>query len=235
MLMVAERMVQIQERISRACQRSGRPSDAVRIVAVTKTLAAPVINEAIEAGLLAIGENRVQEYLGKRIALHPHEFHLIGHLQRNKVKAILPYCHWIHSIDSFALCEEIQKQARAQDRAVQVLIEVNVSGESSKSGVRPGDASALARLAAGLPMLRVRGLMTVAEYADDPEHARGSFRLLRETLDAVRAVLPNGECDQLSMGMTNDFEVAVEEGATMVRLGTAIFGQRSGHQQTDTA
>lgn len=235
MLMVAERMVQIRERISRACQRSGRPSDAVRIVAVTKTLGAPVINEAIEAGLFAIGENRVQEYLGKRAALLPHEFHLIGHLQRNKVKAILPYCHWIHSVDSLSLCEEIQRQAQTLARAVQVLIEVNVSGESSKSGVLPEDAAALARAAAGLPMLRVRGLMTVAEYVEDPELVRGSFRLLRETLGTVRAALPYGECDQLSMGMTNDFEVAVEEGATMVRLGTAIFGQRSGHQQTETA
>ena len=227
MLMVAERIVQIQERVSRACQTSGRPPDAVRIVVVTKTVPVPAINEVIAAGLHEIGENRVREYLRKRSSLLPHEFHFIGHLQRNKVKSILSFCDWIHSVDSLALAEEIQRHARALGRTVRVLIEVNVSGEASKSGIEVDAAATLAQAIAAMPEMHLRGLMTVAEYVEDPERARRSFRRLRETRDALRAELQDPNFNQISMGMSNDYEVAIEEGATMIRLGTAIFGQRS--------
>jgi PLP dependent protein len=226
MLMVTDRIARVQERIFRSCQKSGRTPDRVRLVAVTKTLEPETVNEAIAAGLHAIGENRVQEYLRKRPFLLPHEFHLIGHLQRNKTKAILPFCDWIHSVDSAALAEEIQRQAAVLGRTFRVLIEVNVSGEESKNGVDPDALPRLADAVAGLPNLSLRGLMTVAEYAEDAEAARPSFRRLRELREALQARHPGTECDQLSMGMTHDFDVAIEEGATMVRLGTAIFGQR---------
>ena len=226
MLMVTDRIARVQERIFRSCQKSGRTPDSVRLVAVTKTLAPDTVNEAIAAGLDAIGENRVQEYLRKRPFLLPHEFHLIGHLQRNKVKAILPFCDWIHSVDSAALAEEMQRQAAVLGRTFRVLIEVNVSGEDSKNGIDAADLPLLAEAVTGLPNLSLRGLMTVAEFTEDAEAVRPSFRRLRELREQLQARYPDAHCDQLSMGMTHDFDVAIEEGATMIRLGTAVFGQR---------
>jgi hypothetical protein len=196
------------------------------MVAVTKTLDAGIINEAIRAGATVIGENRVQEYLSKREALLPHEFHLIGHLQRNKVKSILPYCTMIHTVDSIRLADEIQLQARQISRRVDVLIEVNASGEESKFGLRPEQVREVLSHVAGLDCLRARGLMTVASLEDDPEAVRPEFRGMRALLAELAAEFPAVRLDHLSMGMTNDFEVAIEEGSTIIRLGTALFGPR---------
>jgi PLP dependent protein len=224
--MIAERLHDIELRISAACRRAGRSRSEVTMVAVTKTLPADVINEAIRAGVAVIGENRVQEYLLKREALLPHAFHLIGHLQRNKVKSILPYCTMIHSVDSARLAEEIQMQAKALSRTVDLLLEVNVSGEESKFGLRPEETARVLENLRGMDCLRIRGLMTVAAFTEDPEEARPEFQSLNALLHRLRTEFPESDLRELSMGMTNDFEVAIEEGATIIRLGTALFGPR---------
>jgi PLP dependent protein len=224
--MIVERLNDIEARITAACLRAGRSRSEVTIVAVTKTLPAEPINEAIRAGLTIIGENRVQEYLSKRDALLPHEFHLIGHLQRNKVKNILPFCAMIHSVDSVRLAEEIRMQSREQSREADILLEVNTSGEESKYGLPPARMLEAARSIASMEHVRVRGLMTVGSFVDDPARVRGEFALLRSLREEMCATIPGLDAPHLSMGMTNDFEIAIEEGATIVRLGTALFGPR---------
>jgi PLP dependent protein len=225
--MLADRLKDIENRIRAACTRAGRQRGVVEIVAVTKTIPPEDINEAIDAGLRKIGENRVQEYLKKRGDLHEHEFHLVGHLQRNKVKSILKYCAMIHSVDSVRLAEEIDANAASLGLRPEILIEVNTSGEESKEGVLPGELIPLARRIAELENLRLRGLMTVASLKEDPEEVRPEFRILRSLRDGMREALPSLDASHLSMGMTNDFEQAIEEGATLIRLGTALFGHRS--------
>lgn len=211
----------------RACERSGRAREDVTLVVVTKTQTAETINEALALGVTDIGENRVQEYLGKREELAPHRFHMIGHLQRNKVKHIIDAVSLIHSVDDEALAGEIERRAAAADRIVDVLLEVNSSGEESKFGVSPDAVPALAARVLELPHVRLRGLMTVAEYVEDPERLRPAFRRMRELRDELAARHPGAGIDALSMGMTNDFEIAIEEGATLIRLGSAIFGPRA--------
>lgn len=231
--MLTERILHIEDRIARACARSGRVRGDVTLVAVTKTLSAERVNEALAAGLTDIGENRVQEWLGKRDRLLPHRFHMIGHLQRNKVRQILDHVTLIHSVDSLALAEEIDRQAAALprdvsgERTVDVLLEVNSSGESSKFGVAPGDVADLADAMLRLPRLRLRGLMTVAEFVEDPELLRPAFGRMRELRDTLAARHSGAGIRELSMGMTNDFEIAIEEGATIIRIGSAIFGPRA--------
>lgn len=224
-LMLSERIRNIEQRIADACARGGRTRDEVTLVAVTKTLPASIINEAIATGLHDIGENRVQEYLSKRDELGTHRFHMIGHLQRNKVRQILDVVSLIHSVDSLALAEEIDRVAAARGTAVDVLVEVNSSGESSKFGVAPDDVPALCDAITRLPRIRLRGLMTVAEFVADPEVLRPAFRRMRELRDELARTRSPG-IRELSMGMTNDFEIAIEEGATLIRLGSAIFGAR---------
>jgi pyridoxal phosphate enzyme (YggS family) len=224
--MVAEHIQHIETRIADACRRAGRTRDEVTLVAVTKTQPVDVINDAIRLGLTDIGENRVQEYLGKRDGLLPHRFHMIGHLQRNKVKYLIGDLEMIHSVDSADLAEELEKRSTAADLTTDVLIEVNTSGEDSKFGVSPGSVPILAETILSLPHVRLRGLMTVAEYVEDPEDVRPSFRLLRTLRDELQKRFPDGGIRELSMGMTNDFEIAIEEGATLIRIGSAIFGPR---------
>ncbi len=218
---IAENLRLVRERIAAACERAGRSPDEVTVVGVSKTFPASLVVEAVQAGLQDVGENRVQEAAAKipqvlEAGVRP-RWHLVGHLQTNKVKTALGLFDIIHSVDSLRLAESISCRT---DGPIPVLLEVNVAGEATKFGFRPEEvAGALERIAA-LPGLEVQGLMTVAPIVPDPELVRPVFRRLRQLRDALGL-------QHLSMGMTDDFEVAVEEGATIVRIGRAIFGPRA--------
>jgi pyridoxal phosphate enzyme (YggS family) len=219
---LAARVAAVQERIARAAACAGRAPAEVRLVAVSKTHPASAVREAFAAGLRDFGENRVQEAAAKIDGLRAQDvtprWHLVGHLQRNKVAAALNLFDILHSVDSERLAEAI---SAAATHSVGVFIEVNVAGETSKFGVQPGEAAGLAERIGALPNLDLLGLMTVAPRVDNPEDVRQVFRALRELRDALGL-------RELSMGMTDDFEVAVEEGSTLVRVGRAIFGARAG-------
>jgi PLP dependent protein len=218
-LSIAERVKLVQERVATACRRSGRSPDDVTIIAVTKGFSAEVVLEVIAAGITNIGENRVQEAESKlgEVGVAPGViWHMIGHLQTNKVKTALGLFDIIHSVDSLHLAEAISRRA---SRPVPVFLQVNVAGEASKAGLSLGDLAGSARAIGSLPHVGMRGLMTVAPLVDDPEHVRPVFTRLREEADALGL-------RELSMGMSDDFEVAVEEGATHVRLGRVLFGER---------
>ncbi len=199
----------------------------VKVVAVTKNRDAAAVREVLAAGATAVGENRVQEAATKAVLLPPAEWHLIGHLQTNKVRQAVPLFSLIHSLDSERLALEVERAAARADKRQDVLIQVNVAGEDTKSGVAPDEMTALAALVSGLPHVRLCGLMTMAPFYEDVEEARPVFRELYRMFAALRAAaLPNTDIEWLSMGMTNDYSVAVEEGANLVRIGTAIFGPR---------
>ncbi len=225
---IRDRVLKVFEKIEGAADRALRDPADVKLVAVTKTVPRERILEAIDAGVTAIGENRVQEAERKFAeGLPPVERHLVGHLQTNKVKKALELFDIIQSVDSVRLAREISRRAEAAGRRVDVLVEVNTSGEETKYGLAPEDALAAIEEMADLPGIQVRGLMTVGAFLSDPEDVRPCFRKLREIRDAVEErVIPGVAMDHLSMGMTNDFEVAIEEGATIVRVGRAIFGER---------
>jgi pyridoxal phosphate enzyme (YggS family) len=208
----------VQQRLAAACQRAGRSPQEVTVVAVAKGFPPEAVREAYAAGLRHFGENRVQEAAAKRPLLADLDitWHLVGHLQTNKVKKALQLFDIVHSLDSLPLAQELSRRAQGP---LPVLLEVNVAGEASKFGLAPEQVPAAAQAIARLPHLELVGLMTVAPMASDPEEVRPVFRRLRELAQALG--LPH-----LSMGMSDDFEVAVEEGATMVRLGRAIFGPR---------
>lgn len=218
---IAGNAAEVRRRIAVAAERAGRDAGAARLVAVTKTFPAEVCAAALDAGLTDLGENRVQEGVAKAEALarlgRQAVWHLIGHLQSNKVKPALAAFDLIHSVDSIDLAHAISRRAESP---VVVLLEVNVGGEASKFGFAPDGVPAAHETISTLPNLAVRGLMTVAPQADDPEAVRPVFRRLREL--AASLGLP-----ELSMGMSGDYEVAVEEGATIVRVGSALFGQRA--------
>ncbi len=230
---LVERIRQVRLRVAEAARRSGRSIDDVTIVAVTKTVPAERVALAYELGLKVFGENRVQEARAKiAILQYPlMRWHLIGHLQSNKVARAVELFDLIHSVDSIRLAEALERSAAARGKVMPVLLQVNISGEASKEGVSVDDLPALAAEALRLPHLRVQGLMTIAPYTTEPEEARPVFRRLRELRDDLRERFPDGLWDTLSMGMTNDYEVAIEEGATMVRIGRAIFGERSSEAQ----
>lgn len=228
---IRQRWWQVRDRIREACARAGRDPATVRVVGVTKGFGAEVAAAAARAGLVDLGENRVQEARDKiprvRELAGPVEvcWHLVGHLQRNKARWAVQLFTWVHSVDSPELAHELSRRATAAGRTVDVLVEVNVAGEATKHGTAPERAPELVELAACLPGLRVRGLMTVAPQAPHPEDVRWVFRALRELRDRIRT--DRGlELPELSMGMSDDYEVAVEEGATLVRLGRALFGER---------
>lgn len=198
----------------------------VTIVAVTKTHGPEAVRAAVAAGLTAVGENRVQEALGKQEALAgvPVEWHLIGSLQKNKARQVVGRFALVHSVDRFDLAQELDRRASAGTRQ-SILLQVNCSGEPQKGGVEPGDLADLLSRVAALPALEVRGLMTMAELTDDPDRQRAAFAQLRELREEMRG--RGFELPELSMGMSGDYLVAVEEGATMVRLGTLLFGERN--------
>lgn len=229
--MVKENLKRVEERVQAACDRAGRAREDVLLIAVSKTKPVELIREIMETGTKDFGENKVQEMCNKiEVIPEPLNWHLIGHLQRNKVKYIVDKACLIHSVDSVRLAEEIQKEAVKKEVAsVPVLIEVNMAEEDSKDGIHREETEALVRaIADNMPNIRIRGLMTIAPFVDDPEENRVHFRALKELRDQINALqIPGVEMTELSMGMTNDFEVAIEEGATMVRVGTAIFGERN--------
>ncbi len=218
----------IRERIVAAAARAGRDPDGIQLMAVSKTVPPERILQAADAGITLFGENYVQEAREKIPAIgHNLSWHMIGHLQTNKVKYVITLFDWIHSVDRLELARELDKRAGQQARKLQVLIEVNVSGEASKSGAEPSQVLELVRQISGLPHLNVRGLMTMPPYSDDPEQSRPYFQALSQLRDEISmAAIPNIRMDELSMGMTDDFEVAIEEGATIIRVGRAIFGER---------
>src|ERR1041385_3651694 len=230
--MLQEAVDQVRERISRACKRSGRNEADVTLMGVSKTVEPERIKEAYAAGLRVFGDNRVQEFEGKWIALSElkdAEWHLIGHLQSNKVKKAAELFHAVDSVDSLRLAEKLNQAATESSKKLDVLIEIKVGEEESKAGI-PLDSPELEALLLAAPQLanlQIRGLMTVPPFTDDPEAARPYFRLLRDLRDQIAArKLPAVQMDVLSMGMSHDFEIAIEEGSTCVRVGTAIFGAR---------
>jgi pyridoxal phosphate enzyme (YggS family) len=222
---LSERLAAVEERLRAACGRSGRERAAVRLVAVTKS--APVEAAALlpELGVIDVGESRPQELWRKAAALPATvRWHLIGHLQRNKIERTAPLVHLIHSVDSLRLLAALEEEAARRQQPLSVLLEVNASGEPNKHGFAPEEVPGLADDLRGLAHVHVRGLMTMAALEDDPERARPTFVALRQLRDRLRGELDAAQpLDQLSMGMTNDFEVAVEEGATLVRIGSALF------------
>ncbi len=229
---LSDNIVAIHERIAVATRRAGRSPNEIALMAVTKTHPPERIREAYAAGLRLFGENRVQEFAGKAATLADMpdaEWHMIGHLQTNKAAKTAELFSAVDSVDSLKLAEKLDAAARNLGKTVAVLIEINVGGEAAKSGVPPGspELDELFSAAPRLEALRFRGLMTVPPFTDDPEGARPYFRKLRELRDTIAArKLPNVSMDVLSMGMSHDFEVAIEEESTCVRVGTAIFGER---------
>ncbi|HTY12198.1 MAG TPA: YggS family pyridoxal phosphate-dependent enzyme [Bacteroidota bacterium] len=227
--MIAENVKNIQERIKKSCIAAGRDPDSVALIAVSKTFGFQEIEEVVKTGLLDIGENYVQEVKEKRLKVTNPEvrWHFLGHLQSNKVKFIADWIHMIHSVDSESVAAEIQRRGAGIGRTIDVLIEVNTSGEHSKFGVAPNAAIDLIRKISTQPNIRVQGLMTIGAFMPDPEQSRASFRMLRTVFDEINSSrILHEPLKHLSMGMTHDFTVAIEEGSTMVRIGTAIFGTR---------
>ncbi|MGI6007994.1 MAG: YggS family pyridoxal phosphate-dependent enzyme [Ruminococcus sp.] len=226
--MVQENLKTVREKIEAACRRAGRDPEEVTLIAVSKTKPVEMMKEAMEMGQLDFGENKVQEITRKSEEM-PSEvrWHMIGHLQRNKVKYIVGLVSLIHSVDSFRLAETISQEAVKKNVTVPVLLEVNVAGEESKYGVTCEETAALAEQISKLPNIRIEGLMTIAPYVSDPEENRPVFRKLKQLgVDIKDKNMNNVNVNILSMGMTGDYEVAIEEGATMVRVGTGIFGER---------
>jgi PLP dependent protein len=230
---IAENVARVRERIRLAASRAGRDPDAITLMGVSKTFPAEAIREAYDAGVRVFGENRVQEFAGKADALrelHDARWHLIGHLQSNKAAKAADLFHAVDSVDSLKLADKLNDAARAAGKTLRVLIEINVGGEAAKSGIAPGSAE-LDRLLAEAPRfanLAFRGLMTVPPYAEDPQGAQPFFRKLREVREQIAGRgLPRISMNELSMGMSHDFEVAIEEGSTCIRVGTAIFGGRT--------
>ncbi|BDF04694.1 YggS family pyridoxal phosphate-dependent enzyme [[Clostridium] hylemonae] len=226
--MMKEKLENVEERIRAACERAGRNRSEVTLIAVSKTKPVETLREAYGLGVRVFGENKVQELVDKYGAL-PEDihWHMIGHLQRNKVKYIIDKAELIHSVDSLRLAETIEKEAEKHNITANILIEVNVAREESKFGVMPEELDEIVEKIAGFNHLNVKGLMTIAPYVENPEENRAVFARLRKlSVDIASKNVDNMNMSILSMGMTNDYEVAVEEGATMVRVGTGIFGER---------
>jgi len=218
----------VLDRMDQAAKRAGRDPEEIKLVTVSKTVEPARIREAIEAGVTILGENYVQEARRKIEEIgHGIQWHMIGHLQTNKAKYAVSLFDYVHSIDGISLAREIDRRAAQKGRRVRALVEVNLSGETSKFGIDPEDVMELIQHVASLKHISIEGLMTMPPYFDDPERARPYFVGLRELRDRVRREKIEGlRMDELSMGMSGDFEAAIEEGATMIRVGTAIFGER---------
>lgn len=228
----ADRVQAVRERLAAACQRCGRSPAEVTLIAATKTRTPQEVLAVAQAGVVHLGENYVQEMVAKRAAIDrlgpvSVSWHMIGHLQRNKVKYVVPGVALIHSVDSLALAQEIHRRAVAGGVRQPVLLEVNLVGEDSKTGIAPGQVPELAAAVVGMEGLELQGLMCMPPYSEDPEASRPHFRALAGLArDLVAGGFPRESLRHLSMGMSGDFEVAMEEGATLVRLGTILFGPR---------
>ena len=227
--MIKENIKAVQDNIKRACERAGRDEKSVTLIAVSKTKPVSDIRQAMEAGMRVFGENKVQEIREKTEEIKEDiSFHMIGHLQANKVKYLPGKVCMIHSVDNVKLAQEIEKQFAKADMKIDVLIEVNMAGEESKFGLSPQEVPSFVKEIAPLSHLNIRGLMTIAPYTEDPESNRVYFAGLRRLKDEINDMhIPGVSMDTLSMGMTGDYEVAIEEGATFVRVGTGIFGARN--------
>ena len=226
--MIRENLQVVQKNIKAACARSGRSETSVKLIAVSKTKPVAMLREAYDAGCRDFGENKVQE-LVEKFEQMPKDirWHMIGHLQRNKVKYIVDKVWLIHSVDSLRLAEEISKEAVRKNVNVSILVEVNVAGEESKFGVTTQDAVSLVEEIAKLPNIVIKGLMTIAPYVENSEENRLYFaKLMQIYVDIIHKNIDNVFMEELSMGMTGDYEVAIEEGATYIRVGTGIFGER---------
>lgn len=225
---IAANLARIREQLAEAAVRCGRNPAAITLVAVSKTKSAAAVTEAARAGQIVFGENYVQELTTKAPQVEsPVAWHFIGHLQSNKVRQIAGLVTLVHSVDRLTLAEELDRQWGKIGVILDILVQVNVSGESTKSGTSEAEATALVTEIARLPNLRIRGLMTMPPFFDDPEGARPYFRALKELAAAIAAKnIPGVSMAELSMGMSGDFQVAIEEGATLVRVGSAIFGER---------
>jgi len=224
---LAETLPAVRHRMAEAASASGRDPASVRLVAVTKGHPLEALEAALDAGLTDLGENRVEELEAKVAALGAAgvTWHMIGHVQSRKAGRVVAAAHLIHSVDSLNLAEKVSRAAAATGREARILVQVNTSGEGSKSGFEPEEATEAVLAVAGLPHLRVEGLMTMAPFVDDEAVLSSAFEGLRETSERVRRHDPRVGAE-LSMGMTNDLEIAIREGSTMVRIGTALFGER---------
>jgi len=225
---IAANIDEIKKRIALAAARAGRDPGEIKLMAVTKTVAAGRVKEAIDAGITLFGENYVQEAKDKIASLGKNvQWHMIGHLQTNKSKYVVHLFNCVQSVDRLELAQELDKRAELAGYKIDALIEVNVSGEQTKSGIAAPDAINLVKRVSALENISVRGLMTMPPFSDNPEDSRPYFRALTEISRQIsEARIPCVMMDELSMGMTDDFEVAIEEGATIVRIGRAIFGER---------
>lgn len=226
--MIKDNVAQVEARILAACERAGRKREEVTLIAVSKTKPVSDIYEVMETGIVDYGENKVQELTEKIYTIsEPLNWHMIGHLQRNKVKYIIDKVRLIHSVDSLRLAEQISLEAVKKNVNVDILIEVNIAQEASKFGLSTMEVIELAEAISKLPNVHIKGLMTVAPFTDNPEDNRTYFRNLKQlAVDIAEKNIDNVTMGVLSMGMTGDYEVAIEEGATMVRVGTGIFGER---------
>lgn len=226
--MVKENLSYVEEQIAKACKTAGRNREEVTLIAVSKTKPVSLIDEAIDYGIREFGENKVQEIMDKYDAVKtPVNWHMIGHLQRNKVKYIVDKVCLIHSVDSYRLAETIDKEASKKGVICDILIEVNIAKEDTKYGVMENEVVPLIEQISKLSNIRIKGLMTIAPFVENSEKNRVHFRNLRNLyVDIKTKNIDNVDMKILSMGMTNDYEVAIEEGATMVRVGTGIFGER---------
>ena len=227
--MIRENLEKVQNNISIACTKANRSANDVTLIAVSKTKPVELLQEAYDAGVRDFGENKVQEIMDKYDKLPSDiRWHMIGHLQRNKVKYIIDKVVLIHSVDSLRLAEEISKQAQKHNLTMPILIELNIGAEDTKFGTSLEEAIALVKEISLLPNIQIKGLMTVAPFVDDAEENRHYFNAMKHlSVDIMKENIDNVCMDILSMGMTGDYEVAVEEGATMVRVGTGIFGLRN--------
>ncbi len=226
---IAENLRIVEKRILSACEKSGRNREEIKLIAVTKTFDVEIINASLEFGIEAIAENKVQEIERKFPEISkPAKKHMIGHLQRNKVKNIVGNIDLIQSVDSIRLIDEIQKQSEKKGLITEVLIQVNIGEEEQKFGISENDLPDLLKHASKQKNIRVRGFMAMAPFLDNPEETRPYFKKMKKIFETQRNLSYNGiELDTLSMGMSGDFEVAIEEGANMVRIGSAIYGKRN--------
>lgn len=226
--MLKENLKRVEDKITASCERSGRNREDVTLIAVSKTKPVETLRESYDMGVRVFGENKVQELVEKYETLPKDiHWHMIGHLQRNKVKYIIDKVELIHSVDSLRLAETIDREAKKHNLTANILIEVNVAGEDSKFGVSPEELETLVEEISHFSNIQVRGLMTIAPFVENAEENRAVFARLRKlSVDIASKNIDNVNVGLLSMGMTNDYEVAIEEGATIIRVGTGIFGER---------
>lgn len=224
---ISENLKHIEERINRACQRSGRKREEITLISVSKTVEADVMNASIDYGVTDLGENRVQEIRRKYDDVKTANWHLIGHLQSNKVKYIIDKVSLIHSVDSLKLAEEINKRAGGLGIKMPILIQVDAAEEAQKFGVSMSEVKGLITKLLEFENLIVQGLMFIAPFVDNPEEVRDYFKSVKNLFDSIDLEHPRLDMKHLSMGMTGDFEVAIEEGATLIRVGTGIYGKRN--------